>query len=117
VERLSSACGKTQGEGAGGFLAVAPPVVWGWQEQEVSWRVAMPMWAGYVVGSLLAGAGSVVLGLATAAWRLVGAIPGYGGVGLLSAAALAAALMATRVWLDGQLAVLEEVWLWEQRRG
>jgi hypothetical protein len=62
-------------------------------------------------------AGSVVLGLATAVWRLVGAIPGYVGVGLLSAAALATALTAGVMWLDGQLAALEEVWLLERRRG
>jgi hypothetical protein len=77
----------------------------------------LPMWAGCAVGSLLAAAGSVVLGLATAVWRLVGAIPGYAGVGLLSTAALAAALVAGRIWLDGQLAVLEGVWLPERRRG
>jgi hypothetical protein len=70
-----------------------------------------------VAGSLLAMAGSVLLGLATAVWRLVGAIPGYVGVGLLSAAALATALAAAAMWLDGQLAALEEVWLLEQRRG
>jgi hypothetical protein len=79
--------------------------------------MAVPVWAGYVAGSLLAMAGSVVLGLATAVWRLVGAIPGYVGVGLLSAAALATALTAGVMWLDGQLAALEEVWLLERRRG
>jgi hypothetical protein len=79
--------------------------------------MAMPVWACYVAGSLLAMAGSVLLGLATAVWRLVGAIPGYVGVGLLSAAALATALVAGVMWLDGQLAALEEVWLLERRRG
>jgi hypothetical protein len=62
-------------------------------------------------------AGSVVLGLATAVWRLVWVIPGYVGVGLLSAAALATALVAGAMWLDGQLAALEEAWLLERRRG
>jgi hypothetical protein len=79
--------------------------------------MAVPVWAGYVAGSLMAMAGSVVLGLATAVWRLVGAIPGYAGVGLLSAAALATALAAGVMWLDGQLAALEEAWLLERRRG
>jgi len=81
------------------------------------WQVAMPMWAGYAVGSLLAAVGSAVLGLATAVWRLVGAIPGFTGVGLLAAAALVAIVVAGKVWLDGQLALLAEVWLLEQRKG
>jgi hypothetical protein len=35
----------------------------------------------------------------------------------MSAAALATTLAAGAMWLDGQLAALEEVWLLEQRRG
>lgn len=75
----------------------------------------LPAWLGCLASSVLTAAGGLVLGIATAVWRVVDMLPGYTGTGLLAVAAVALAGAAGWLWLDHQLLALEEAWLPERR--